>query len=194
MKSLYSLLTLLFLACHVVPSFGQSLENDTIFIKRYVHTEELEIDTLIIENGISPAQTKVLVGTMFIPMSDKMIGLLNNGLSPIRLELIQGCDNTVDPRTFADHPLFQKVERDSTTLTVEVSVIANCRHDFLGEAEVIGNDTLNLIYTSYGGFCSCQCCFTLNYAFDTTMEEDNQVLRYVTINRSKKVGLVPVRK
>src|SRR5690606_36218333 len=54
----------------------------------------------------------------------------------------------------------------------------------------VGMDTLNLVYTSYGGFCSCNCCFTIRYKFDTSMEEVYQVLNHVTINNSKAVGQI----
>ena len=174
-------------------TFGQVVENDTVFIKRTVHTDTTEIDTIVIKGGISPVIPQVLIGTRVLPYSNKMIGLLNCGLSPISLELGQGCDNSIDPRTFNDYPIFREIKRDSTTLSIEVSVIANCCHNFLGEAEVMGKDTLNLVYTSYGGFCSCECCFTLKYKFDTTMEEYYNILRYVTINGSNVVGIIPLK-
>lgn len=173
--------------------YGQLVESDTVFIKRTVHTATTEIDTIVIKNGISPLQTQVLIGTTFLPSSDKMIGLLNKGISPISLTLVQSCDNSVGPSAFKDYPIFREIKRDSTTLTIEVSVIANCCHHFLGEAEVIGKDTLNLVYTSYGGFCSCKCCFTLKYKFDITMAEDYPILNYVTINGSKVVGQIPLK-
>lgn len=168
--------------------FGQKTELDTVFVKRTVGVNAFEIDTLYIPGGRS--STQVLVGTMFLPYSDKMIGLLNNGLSPISLEIIQECDNTTDPKTFKEYPKFIATSRVGNTLTIDVSVIANCCHNFLGEAEVKGKDTLNLVYTSYGGFCSCECCFTLRYKFDTSREEMYQVLNYVTINSSKTVGQI----
>jgi hypothetical protein len=168
--------------------FGQKTELDTVFVKRTVGINEFEIDTLYIPGGRS--STQVLAGTMFLPSSDKMNGLLNNGLSPISFEIIQECDNTTDPRTFNQYPKFISTSRVGNTLTIEVSVIANCCHNFLGEAEVKGKDTLNLVYTSYGGFCSCECCFTLRYKFDTSMEDIYQVLNYVTINSSKTVGQI----
>jgi hypothetical protein len=168
--------------------FGQKTELDTVFVKRTIGENEFEIDTLYIPGGRST--TQVLAGTMFLPSSDKMNGLLNNGLSPISLEIIQECDNTTDPRTFKEYPKFISTSRVGNTLTIDVSIIANCCHNFLGEAEVVGNDTLNLVYTSYGGFCSCECCFTLRYKFDTSMEDMYQVLNYVTINGSKTVGQI----
>lgn len=168
--------------------FGQKTELDTVFVKRTVGVNMFEIDTLYIPGGRS--STQVLAGTMFLPYSDKMMGLLNNGLSPISLEIIQECDNTTDPKTFKEYPKFIATSRVGNTLTIDVSVIANCCHNFLGEAEVKGKDTLNLVYTSYGGFCSCECCFTLRYKFDTSREEMYQVLNYVTINSSKTVGQI----
>lgn len=167
---------------------GQTTERDTVFVKRSVGINEFEIDTLYIPGGRST--TQVLAGTMFLPSSDKMNGLLNNGLSPIRLEIIKECDNTTDSKTFVEYPKFIATSRVGNTLTIDVSVIANCCHNFLGEAEVVGKDTLHLVYTSYGGFCSCECCFTLRYKFDTSMEDTYQLLNYVTINNSKTVGTI----
>ena len=175
-------------------SYSQIVENDTVFVKRIVHTEITEIDTMIIKGGISPAQPEVLIGTTFLPYTSKMIGLLNEGLSPISLELVNDCDNSIGRESFKDYPVFKEIKRDSTVLTIEVSVIANCCHNFLGEAEVAGKDTLNLVYTSYGGFCSCSCCFTLRNKFDTSMEEYYNILNYVTINGSRVVGEIPEKK
>lgn len=162
---------------------GQQVELDTVFVKRAVGENKFEIDTLFIQAGRSSVQ--VLAGTMFLPSSDKMNRLLNNGLSPISFEIIQECNNKIEPKNINEYPKFISTSRVGNTLTIDVSVIANCCHNFLGEAEVIGKDTLNLVYTSYGGFCSCECCFTLRYKFNTSMEELNQVLNYVTINGSK---------
>ena len=168
---------------------AQNSKLDTVFVKKTIGINEFEIDTLFIQGGISSQQ--VLAGTTFLPYSDKMIGLLNKGISPISLEIIQECDNNSDPREFNDYPKFRTIKRNSNELIIDVSIIANCCHNFLGEAEVIGNDTLNLIYTSYGGFCSCNCCFTLRFKFNTSMEKYHKTLKYVTINSSEIIGIIP---
>lgn len=168
--------------------FGQTIELDTVFVKRTIEKNKFEIDTLYIPAGRST--TQVLAGTTFLPSSDKIVGLLNKGLSPIKLEVLDECNNTTDPSTFKEYPKFISTSRVGNTLTIDVSVIANCCHNFLGEAEVIGKDTLNLIYTSYGAFCSCNCCYTLRYTFETSMEESYQILNHVTINGSKTVGQI----
>lgn len=189
MKQEIKILTMLFCVFGLTAVYGQNTELDTVFVKKTVGENEFEIDTLFIPKGRGYQQ--VLTGTTFLPYTDKMIRLLNNGLSPISLEIIQECNNTTDPRTFKNYPKFVEVKRDSNELIIDVSVVANCCHNFLGEAEVVGKDTLNLVYTSYGGFCSCSCCFTLRYKFDTTMEEHYQILKYVTINGNKTVGEIP---
>jgi len=171
--------------------YGQEIANDTIFIKKTVHTEKIEIDTLIIKGGISPAETKVLIGTTFLPYSNKMIGLLNKGIEPISLNVVEECNQSVDPELFVNYPQFIKVERDSNELTIDVSVIANCCHEFLGEAEVLNDDTLNLIYTSYGGFCTCSCVFTLRFIFNTEMESNYNILKFVKINNSVIKAVIP---
>jgi hypothetical protein len=173
----------------IISGFGQTSEKDSVFVKRSIGDGEYEVDTLFIEAGLST--TQVLAGTTFLPYSDKMIGLLNKGLEPISLEIIEDCNNTTHRDSFKDYPKFIAVERASDTLTIDVQVIANCCHNFLGEAEVVGNDTLNLVYTSYGGFCACYCRFTLRYKFDVTFEADYHLLNHVTINGSKITGVIP---
>jgi len=130
----------------------------------------------------------ILNGTTFLPHSSKMIGLINNGIEPIELKIIKECEvKDFDKDAF---PKFIEIRRTSTTLIIDVEIIANACHNFLGEAEVVGTETLNLVYTEYGGFCSWGTC-TLRFTFDTTLEKEYQVLKYVTINGSETKGVIP---
>lgn len=172
----------------VTPIFGQNTEYDTVFVKRAVGSNKFEIDTLYISSGLGYDQ--VLAGTMFLPNSEKMFLLENKGLFPISLEIIEECNNTTDPETFNEYPKFLSTSRVGNTLTIDLSVIANCCHNFLGEAEIVGKDTLNLLYTSYGGYCACSCSFTLRYKFKTSEEDYSKALNFVTINNSKTVGQI----
>ncbi len=149
---------------------------------------EIEIDTILIEAGVSSQQ--VLVGTTMLPYTPKVIKLLNQGLSPISLEIVESCNDSKRP-DYENYPEFKAIKRDSNILTIDVSIVANCCYNFLGEAEING-DTLNLLYTGYGNFCSCSCCYTLRYKFDTTMEENYQLLKHVTVNGiANKIGDIP---
>lgn len=168
---------------------GQNAKLDTVFVKRTIGENEFQIDTLFIHSGRSSQQ--VLAATCFLPYSDKMIGLLNHGLSPISLEIIQECDQGLEPSEFKNYPIFKEVKRDSNQLIIDVAIVSNCCHNFLGEAEVIGEDTLNLVYTSYGGFCSCTCCFALRYTFDSSLEKAYTILKNVTINGSETTEEIP---
>jgi hypothetical protein len=116
MKREIKILTLLFCVFGLTAVYGQNTELDTVFVKKTVGENEFEVDTLFIPGGRSSQQ--VLAGTTFLPYSDKMIGLLNNGLSPISLEIIQECNNTTDPKTFKDYPKFTEVKRDSNELSL----------------------------------------------------------------------------
>lgn len=168
---------------------SQEHPHDTVFIKRSLGEGAFRVDTLFIPG--STVTQHVLVGTTFLPHSDNMIQLLNQGLYAISLEVLGECEQSdfMDERNA--YPKFTRVERQSDTLTIDVSVIANCCHQFLGEAE-IRSDTLNLLYTSYGGFCACECCFTLRYRFDTTLEERYQVLHHFQVNGSELTGPIPL--
>lgn len=163
---------------------AQTYPPDTVFVKRTIGVDEYAVDTLFIPGGISSAP--VLAGTMFIPYSNRMIRLLNHGIYPKELILLEGCDGGTHPDEFHEFPKFLTTSRVGNELTIDVSVIANCCHSFLGEAEIKGKDTLNLRYISYGDFCACSCCFTLRYTFDTDGEEDFEIMNFVTINGSSK--------
>lgn len=157
-------------------SFGQKNYQDSVFVKRMVDFDEFEMDTFVVK---SQNISQVLVGTMMLPYTDKNIYLINQGITPISLELVEECDGGIDPAKSVEYPQIIHVDYSSSILTIKVVVVANCCHNFLGEAELIGKDTLNLLYTSYGGFCSCSCCFTLQYKFDL---DDEVSLKHIKIN------------
>jgi hypothetical protein len=166
---------------------GQSSDFDTVFVKRTVGIQVYDIDTLFIPGGRST--TQVLAGTTFLPYSDKMIDLLSYGISPISLDILDECNKNINPNSFEEYPKFMSSSRDGDTLTVVVSVMANCCHQFLGEAQV-HRDTLHLLYTSYGGFCSCECCFTLRFRFDMSMEDSQKGVKHVRLNGNSLPGFI----
>jgi hypothetical protein len=176
------ILSLLLFSAHVI--LAQSYPPDTVFVKRTIDADKFAIDTLFIPGGVNSAP--VLAGTMFLPYSDKMISLLNHGIYPKKLILLEECNGGTNPDLFHDFPKFLATTRVGNELTIDVSVVANCCHSFLGEAEIKGKDTLNLRYISYGDFCACSCCFTLRYTFDTDGEEDYEIMNFVTINGSSE--------
>ena len=73
-------------------------------------------------------------------------------------------------------------------MVIDITINANCCADFLGEIEVTKNNVLNLIYHSYGGYCSCGCCFGLTYQLFLAREEDYDFnkIKSVMINGIKE--------
>jgi len=168
-------------------NFAQPGDKDTVFVKRTIGENEYTYDTLYFERGIS--NPPILVGTMVLTDSQKNFGLLNNGIELTKLSVLNGCQGGISPEESRKYPLFETVTRDENYLIVDVTISANCCYSFLGEAEMQG-DTLNLISTGYGSYCSCTCCFTLQYTFDLSLlEENDNSLNYVMINGKKSAAV-----
>ena len=165
--------------------FAQNLDKDSVFIKSSISEMEFRYDTLYFKAGI--VNPPVLVATQALFGSDRLNNLMNNGLYLVSLGLVDECDDSVNPKEFNDYPKFRNIERGSKNLIIDVSIVSNCCHNFLGEAEVIGenSDTLNLIYHGYGGFCSCSCCFTLRYNFRIDLDEEVKKIKYIKISGRK---------
>lgn len=76
---------------------------------------------------------------------------------------------------------------DKDTFTVDFSIVDNCCSEFLCEAEMIDESTLNIIYHPFGRHCSCYCKFEMQYTFtfDDSLEEIGQkrtVIKYIQFN------------
>jgi hypothetical protein len=166
-------------------SFSQNDVPDTVFVKR--NLEEIVIDTMYIKGGMSTNQ--VIVGTCFLPGTVSEINLLNHGLDPISLSVLNECNGD---ETFKPKPLFQSIKRKNDSLIIDVNIMANCCHNFLGSAEVNNENVLVLGYLGYGAYCSCDCCYTLRYIFDTSMEDEYVPIKHVAVKKKKEVGTIPL--
>lgn len=158
-------------------SIAQTLQKDTIIVKRNVHTAQTQLDTILVDGGIDIEKDPILIKTCFIPHSVKMIELLNEGITPIDFKSFEDEKNI----HFKEYPKFLNTTLQENVLTVKVAISGYCCHNFLGEAEIVDQNTLNLLYISYGGFCACNCISTLQYR----LKVNNDQLKYITINGSK---------
>lgn len=123
-----------------------------------------------------------------------MINLLNQGLFPVSFTIVSDCNNTTEPRTYKNYPTFKISRIAPNRLIIDVDIIANCCSNFLGEAEIIGKDTLNLLYTHYGAYCACSCRYSLRYIFNDFSKDHGFALKYITVNGSIKYGLISDKK
>lgn len=82
-------------------------------------------------------------------------------------------------------------QTNDSTLVITVNINENCSYSFLGEIEIVSNNTLNLIYHGYGGYANCNCCFGLTYKIELLKDENYKFdkLEYVTINGVAKTTL-----
>jgi hypothetical protein len=71
-----------------------------------------------------------------------------------------------------------------SVLIVQAQIVADCSHSFLGEIEVLNGNTLNLVYTEYGGMAACMCCFGLTYKIRLEKDEEFSFkkIKYISLN------------
>jgi len=182
---MYRFYLILNLIAYTQFGFCQLIEKDTVFIKSTISENKFAFDTMYFEKGV--ANPPVLVGTTVLTDSRKNYLLQNNGLKLEALEVMKGCRKGIDPKLYKEYPKFNSVKKVSNKLIIDVSIVSNCCHEFLGEAEILGSDTLNLIYTAYGSWCSCSCCYELRYTFDASFENNYNLIQSVIVNNNKNV-------
>jgi len=82
-------------------------------------------------------------------------------------------------------------QTNDSILIITANIYENCGYSFLGEIEIVTDNTLNLIYHGYGGYAMCNCCFGLTYKIELIKDEQYKFdkLKYLTINGIAKVPL-----
>lgn len=173
-KSIFIVLIISSIGCSEKNNF-ETLILENNYMKSQNDSILRVIDSLTSDNPLSYEIS--LKGTRFLPYSSKIIGLINNGLEPVSFSIIEKCE--VKRVDYENYPKLIKVNKTAKKLMIDIEVVANTCHNFLAEAEVIGGDTLNLIFTGYGGFCSWGTC-KLRYIFDITLKKT--IIKYITIN------------
>lgn len=66
-----------------------------------------------------------------------------------------------------------KITSNGKMFSIDFSIVENCCSEFLCEAEIVDETTLNIIYHPFGNHCSCNCKFEIKYTFtiDNSLEE-----------------------
>lgn len=173
--SFLSLIVFLFISS---ASFGQ---QDTIIIvypKDPTYLIKTGSDTLFVD---TPSDGTILFGTTIIPTTSNQVGLYGAGLWLDNL-VDSPCNNSQEPSGI------DKVNSYSNTdsiLTISLEITSNCCHRFLGDAELINDSILNLIFIGYGGNCACYCCFGLTYTFRKEYPNPDINISHVMINGDK---------
>ena len=153
-------------------------------------------DTVYIETQVNekPHAVHELKGTTVLNSSEKNMssrwlnGLWLDGLKSS--ECLSQQSETPSPTQITS----AKQINDST-LIITASINENCSYSFLGEIEVVANNTLNLIYHGYGRYANCNCSFALTYKIKIFRDSDYNLsnLKYVTINGIAKTSLAKLK-
>lgn len=141
------------------PTYLVKTGNDTIFI-----------DT--------PTDGNILFGTTIIPVTSNQVGLYGAGLWLDNL-VDSPCNSSKEPSGIDN--ITSSTSNDSI-LTISLEITSNCCHNFLGDAELVDNSILNLVYIGYGGNCACYCCFGLTYTFRKEYPNPDIEISHIMIN------------
>ncbi len=101
---------------------------------------------------------------------------------------VKPCENSGGGVENSNHD--KKVKEITLTengFIIDFTIVENCCSEFLCEAEIVDETTLNIIYHPFGNHCSCNCKFEIKYTFtiDNSLEEIGQQvteINYVQFN------------
>ncbi len=177
MKILIKVLFLIFI-CN-----SSIAQQDTIVILYPKNPELMDVrenDTLFIQ---SPMDGQILFGTMALPTTSNQVGLYGAGLW---LETVVGsdCNNNAERESFPDK--INSIWKNDSVWVISTQITSNCCHKFLGDASMINDSIINLIYIGYGGHCACDCCFGLTYTFEKQDYESESIMKWIMINGDEK--------
>lgn len=175
MKQLLFLLISIF-AC--ASARGQA--EDTVFITcnrdPYGNQVKYRTDTIVFP---SEMMRNYLVGTTRLPGTHNSMAAFEYGLSFINVTK-SACRQDVTAKGGKDH--INGITATDTSLTIDMTIYDNCCYDFLCDIRTDSTGTLHLLYSGYGTYCSCECCFGLVYHLKIDRFEDTPELKAVMIN------------
>lgn len=138
---------------------------------------------------VSSSEIPVLTGTAVLAASEKNMTSRTHGLY---LDTIYAspCSRPSEETPSRTEVTSVSLINDST-LVMSANVFANCSYSFLGEIEVVNDNTINLIYHGYGSYAMCNCCFGLTYRISLFRDDDTDFskIRFVTIDGVGKKDL-----
>jgi hypothetical protein len=166
-------------------TFGQQDTIIIIYPQDPIYLHKTGNDTLIID---TPTEGNVLFGTTIIPTTSNQVGLYGAGLWLDNLTE-SPCNSSKEPSGI-DKIL--GLTMNDSILSISMEITSNCCHKFLGDAELVDNSILNLIYIGYGGNCACYCCFGLDYTFRREHTDPDIVITHVMIN-GDRTSITPIK-
>ena len=160
--------------------------QDTVFIKADKDwsddTLTYAIDTIIFETGRG---RPILIGTTVLPWTQNQQGAKNYGVYFDKV-IKSDCQKEVTEYGGEIENHINSITTTDTTLTIDFNIFENCCYSFLCDISVDSTATLNLIYTGYGTWCFCDCCFGLTYHLTIMKGIDIPKIKAVMIMGNRK--------
>jgi hypothetical protein len=180
MRQFYFLsIAILFAGCSESNSNAKKVIHDTVFVEKKTDGQD--------ENTLIGTTATVLTLSEKIVHTGHATGLWLESLTASE------CGAPME------HPTPTQItsikQPNDSILVIKALIDANCSHDFLGEAEVLNGNTLNLIYHGYGGYAQCNCEFELTYTFKLSEESSSKPdqIKYVTMDGVAKTPFPKIR-
>jgi hypothetical protein len=178
MRQFYFLsIAILFAGCSESNSDSKRVIHDTVFVEK--KTDEESVNRLI--------GTTVLKSSQKIHNTAYETGLWLENLT------------TSECGAPMEHPTPTQIlsikQITDSSVVIKALIDANCSYDFLGEAEFLPGNILNLIYHGYGGYAQCNCEFELTYTFEILKDPISkpEPIKYVTLNGWAKTPFPKIR-
>ena len=161
-KSLFSnkLIKLLVVITVLINCDSNSNTNSTITASQKSE-KKVMIDTLDV---IKEQKVILPKGNQIIHNSEKLYNLKWKNGYILNAINISECDNSNTDESI--YKFDKKIDSKTFTndsFTINFKAVENCCSEFLCEAEVIDNATLNVIYNAYGSHCSCNCLYSMSF-------------------------------
>jgi len=161
-------------------SWGQA---DTVFIKynkdKYEEKPKYKTDTVVFD---TPNARQILYGTIVLPWTNSQQIAKNFGIA-LQTVTSTACKKSGKP--IANEVI--SIAETDTTLKIEIKIWGNCCHSFLCDLEIVDDSIVNLKYYGYGAtYCSCDCCYGLNYNIEKWKIDGYKLLKSVMVNGDRR--------
>lgn len=123
---------------------------------------------VIIDTKNDKVKKNIIVpkGNQIFENSEKLYNLKWENGYVLKSINISECDNSnTDEGIYKLDKKIDSITFTKDSFTITFKAVENCCSEFLCEAEIINNDTLNIIYNAYGSHCFCNCLFDMSFKF-----------------------------
>ena len=160
-------------------------QQDTVFIRHDSDWSDEKLDyatdTIIFETGM---RRHILTGTTVLPWTHNQEGAKEYGLYFDKVDK-SDCQKEEGEYDGTENKINSIVTTDST-LTIDFNISENCCYSFLCDISVDATGILHLLYTGYGTYCFCDCCFGFTYHISLMKGKDIPKIKAVMIMDARK--------